>query len=810
MSDSQLKLIESLWRIFQQKKGCEPDLSVTVFASSYPEVEEQIVKLFPMLNELKDFAANPIPCPDKIAEYSVVRQIGIGGMGVVYEAESENIQQRVAIKIVEPSLISGRNIRQLEKEARLAATLHHSNIVPVFEFGEFEQNYFYTMKYIDGPNLSEVLHLERSDLGDELSTAEQHLIACAEKLACNWQLQIKLIRQIADAIRYAHKNNILHRDVKPANLLLDENFKVWITDFGLAKLRADEQRVTVKSKVMGTPRYMAPEQIRGEADERSDVFGLGMCFYEMALLRNDLDNGRKPIWKGGLQPPSHFNVLVPKPIEEVILKAVSLDPNQRQQDMDEFIAELDGIHLGHNTPIKSSQFEKRKTGSKFALATIATAMILVAALAFNFIRGLASHSSSNVESTVAHRSEPFVHFRELSVIEDSKLEIELNEKTIGFEPVSVQLVGPDREYFRIDDRRKVANVGQLDFDIARDTNLDNQYEIEIVDSQLNQSCRLTIRVVGKNEPPSFDERIFTGKNGSLVIHESNSRYPTKIEINDDELLASDNKLFAISGGSDSENFVLTPNGVITFSSDVSVAKPLDKDKDNIYEVELRVADRTNVNYARIEKLNGGLAIVVHELNDDATLSSNIIVENLKIPQDVIDFASDDGKTFFHLHRDGVGTAALFKTEIGNERQPKTQLLNQESGIPQNAIGFGSLGKSQYVFVSLDAKNRTVINRAILTSRNTFNIESANEDTNLPNDLTGFSCLDKNRYQFVKPSVSGLGRFFFAFIAGNRFVNMPLSSHEDLTNSTLGLAAWIDTEAGSLTTVRTILVEVVDR
>ena len=811
MSDAQLKRIESLWRIYQQRRIATPDLSVNGFAAAYPDVKSKIIQLFPMLNELKQFAADPIPCPEQIGEYNVMRQIGIGGMGIVYEAENHSLQDRVAIKIVEPSLINGRNVRQLEKEARLAATLHHSNIVPVFEFGEFEENYFYTMKYIDGPNLSEILHLDRSELCDELSTAEQRIVAHADKLSCNWVYQIDLMLQIADAIAYAHEKGVLHRDVKPANLLLDDDFKIWITDFGLAKLRADDQRLSVKSKVMGTPRYMAPEQIRGEADERSDVFGLGLCFYEMSLLRSDAESGRRPIWKGGLQPPSHFNVLVPRPIEKLIMKAVSLDPNQRHQCLDELIEELNSVR---RELVSDTRIAVEKPVSKIPVAfafLIVIAGLAIGSMLFQYDWfSFRNNPSESTNSIVSESTEPLVTEKVLSLVEGESFVAKLNPDLVGFEALEFEISGPDARHFVADDEKNLMVTNALDFDVARDQNLDNAYELELQNQSGDKICKLSIRVLDKNEAPKFNERIFTGGDDTVAIHHSKSQYPTRLDFRDDGSRLHDGLVVSLSGGADRDQLIATPGGAIAFSRAIDFENPLDIDGDNIYEVELKVQDRSFANYATLKRNDDGFQLLIHQLDSNSKLKT--LTQNIELPisADVIDISTSDGEEFLHIHDDGAGTAALYRTMLNRSSgQTHVQLLSDDCGIPVNALGFCRLGGNEFLFLKFDAEKRVVLCRATLGARDTFNISNVEKKIDISANIAGFSCLDKGRYQFIKDQVGGKGRFYFAFAAGKRFALMPLSRRSEFDYQTQGMAAWIEQDSQSLTTVRTIKFEIVD-
>jgi len=340
------------------RRGERPPVSE--YTRKYPELAEQIHELFPALVAIEKFGSGadqalgvtaPRPqtaleMPERLGDYHIVREIARGGMGIVYEAVQESLGRHVALKVMPQYRLHDPNqLERFQREARAAAMLHHTNIVPVFGVGEHDGVHYYAMQYIHGQGLDAVLREVKRlrgfktaepappsvPLGDPASAASVALELMSGRFAGQsgspaetvsvptsrppppgkdcattpleaspgppasassivgqsgspyYRSVARLGVQVAEALAYAHHHKLLHRDIKPSNLLLDLQGTIWVTDFGLVKAEGTDA-LTQTGDIVGTLRYMPPERFRGEGDARSDVYALGLTLYEMLTL----------------------------------------------------------------------------------------------------------------------------------------------------------------------------------------------------------------------------------------------------------------------------------------------------------------------------------------------------------------------------------------------------------------------------------------------------------------------------------------------------------------------------------------------
>ncbi len=426
--------------------------SVAEYTARYPDHAAEIEELFPsivMIEQLKQkqetdlesvqrqsrFAGKKL---DRLGDYEIVREIGRGGMGVVFEAFQGSLGRRVALKVLsESAMASEKQIKRFEREARAAAALHHTNIVPVFGVGHEDNLHFYVMQFIEGVGLDEVLGALRRVAIEQEETQAGSAVVLAHALRCGsfagprklgsssgmslaretvdaeatnetlttperrppaaplaatgaaapsesnsnaatpagpgvprldettdrelaagqphadngdalearrgkpsasfgaryFKSIARIGLQVADALQYAHGQQVLHRDIKPGNLLLDAQGTVWVTDFGLAKV-TEQQDLTRTGDIVGTLRYMAPEQFDGKSDARSDIYSLGLTLYELLTLQPAFDDTAiKQLLdhrsSDRLIRPRSINPDIPADLETIVLKTITADPHHR-------------------------------------------------------------------------------------------------------------------------------------------------------------------------------------------------------------------------------------------------------------------------------------------------------------------------------------------------------------------------------------------------------------------------------------------------------------------------------------------------
>jgi serine/threonine protein kinase/WD40 repeat protein/tetratricopeptide (TPR) repeat protein len=364
--------VEELAEAFLERfrRGERP--SVSEFVARAPEHAAEIRELFPALVLMEQAApgADAIPAPapachlERLGDYRLIREVGRGGMGIVYEAEQEALGRHVALKILPFSAqTDARALARFRREARSAARLHHTNIVPVYDVGEREGVHYYAMQFIPGQGLDEVIaelrRLRRPTPGPAPPPTSDLSTSLAEGLLSGpapgpdgskasvltdrsdfstrsdfhfYRSVARIGLQVAEALAYAHGQRVLHRDIKPSNLLLDAQGCAWVTDFGLAKDEGDT--LTGTGDVVGTLRYLAPERLSGVSDNRSDVYGLGLTLYELLTLRPafaETDRVRlvQMITREEPAGPRKLDPHLPRDLETIVLTAIAKEPTRR-------------------------------------------------------------------------------------------------------------------------------------------------------------------------------------------------------------------------------------------------------------------------------------------------------------------------------------------------------------------------------------------------------------------------------------------------------------------------------------------------
>ena len=284
--------------------------------------------------------------------YELLGTLGKGGMGYVYKALDKKLKREVAFKILD-STSDGEAIKRFYLEAQAMKELDHQNIVHVFDFGQQDKQLFIAMTYVQGISLAEILQ-NKSKLSFEAIEV--------------------IIKQIARGLLYAHSKGIVHRDVKPSNIMLTRDNRVYIMDFGISYIQEmEKERLTRTGMTMGTPEYMSPEQCHGdEVTLQSDIYSMGVILYEMTCGRLPFE-GCRPVEialkhvQEPPPPPELFREDIPEGLSELILKCLKKKLNERFHDMQEFLDECDQVFPQHDTPKQNSSLSK-KTGSQRRVA----------------------------------------------------------------------------------------------------------------------------------------------------------------------------------------------------------------------------------------------------------------------------------------------------------------------------------------------------------------------------------------------------------------------------------------------------------
>ena len=450
-ADANRHPVDLLAEDFAQRLRSGEQPSMDEYCARHPEHAELIRAVFPSVaatervclqHEQRSAAMPSFLRPETLGDFQILREIGRGGMGVVYEALQKSLKRRVALKVVNP-LIAGseKQVRRFRREAESAARLHHSNIVPVYGSGEDKGLHFYAMQLIEGATLSEVID-SLQDLPGEVAgpptvpaavaapddspvisagfLRQQRAVAAARQLLGNdpgvrrpaehlplnttivsdksamlsgqrtvatirsddsqvaefevtksihvssgqvsrtgaeaaktvaaSQLRVplnahyfrhiaRLTAAAANALEYAHRQGILHRDIKPANLLLDPQGILCIADFGLART-LEPDMVTQTGEIVGTFRYMAPEQLRGHADPRTDIYALGLTLQELLTLQPPTVSLLPASERPRPPAPRSLRPEIPGDLETIALKASAPEADQRYQTAAEFEADL--------------------------------------------------------------------------------------------------------------------------------------------------------------------------------------------------------------------------------------------------------------------------------------------------------------------------------------------------------------------------------------------------------------------------------------------------------------------------------------
>ncbi|MGP0067723.1 MAG: WD40 repeat domain-containing serine/threonine protein kinase [Isosphaeraceae bacterium] len=376
------EIVEEFTRRVQEGEHVDPD----EFVRSHPKWEGLLRILLSTLHDMAQLSqltmaispSVPMPLavtpPATLGEYAIRREIGRGGMGIVYEAEQNSLGRRVALKMLpSAAALDPRSLQRFQIEAHAAACLHHEHIVPVHALGEHDGVPFYVMQFIEGATLAAIIGALRQFREGESTLPGSEPVDPARALALalladrfgpgraearpepsldsrtkNYiRAAVRLATQAAEALDHAHEQGIIHRDVKPANLLVDHAGKLWITDFGLARV-VGNTTLTVTGDLPGTIRYMSPEQVLGKRaliDSRCDIYALGATLYELLALEPAIVGQER--WEilariDREEPRSlrRLNPAVPRDLATIVAKAMAKDVSSRYSTAQDLAEDL--------------------------------------------------------------------------------------------------------------------------------------------------------------------------------------------------------------------------------------------------------------------------------------------------------------------------------------------------------------------------------------------------------------------------------------------------------------------------------------
>ena len=398
----------------------------------------------------RQILSQPFP---RIGNYKMIREIGRGGMGIVFEAEDPELGRHIAIKVLSPHLMGDSDaVRRFRREAKAAGKLQHPNIVPIHEVSkEDEATLYFTMPLIHGIGLDQVIAMLKgkgasrleidclvdkvsptggssrsgSDHASDLSVSVREFMESRAAMERAMSISPEYFRfiakiglQVAQALSCAHERSILHRDIKPSNILLDTSGTAWVSDFGLAKDL--DEKGTLSTDLAGTLRYMAPERFSGAVDARSDIYGLGLVMYELATLQPAFDHTDRArvieaIRSNPLSEARQIEPRMPRDLNTIIAKATAFEPGSRYDSAVEVADDLRRF-LAH-LPIRArvvGPWERLRKWVARHPSLSAMMIVVVLATIGTTVLWLRAESSWIREQIARERAEHFVYSRDIA------------------------------------------------------------------------------------------------------------------------------------------------------------------------------------------------------------------------------------------------------------------------------------------------------------------------------------------------------------------------------------------------------------
>jgi eukaryotic-like serine/threonine-protein kinase len=478
--------------------GLPPD--VERLAAAHPDLADELRSYVESLQVLHQMTTGLRPEParsaplaaapqdqraKRLGDYEIIREVGRGGMGVVYEARQISLNRQVALKVLPfAAMLDERQIARFRTEAQAAAQLHHPNIVPVHAVGQERGVHYFAMQFIAGQSLEHAIDdlrgyaspsdptvsysrasaeakIAQRELDTAVESAFSTRVSTRSRTYCHSVARLML--QAADALDHAHQLGVIHRDVKPSNLLLDRSGKLWITDFGLARIQSDSG-VTISGDIVGTIRYMSPEQASGNSalvDARTDVYALGATMYELLTLRPaHVGSGRQEILRQieSVEPssPRSLNPSVPFDLETITLRALAKARDERYPTARALADDLRRFLNGEPTQARRPTAIDR--AAKWALrhqkvvalaATFLVVLTIVSATSALMIAQGERRTKDALAASEANRLRAEEHYQQARQVVDrfGSIANELS-RLPGAEPLRRTLLNDTLEYYR--------------------------------------------------------------------------------------------------------------------------------------------------------------------------------------------------------------------------------------------------------------------------------------------------------------------------------------------------------------------------
>jgi len=376
-------------------------LDADALAAEHPDYADDLHRLLPAIGLLGDLSRDrhPLPCEGgalgasggRLGDFRIIREVGRGGMGIVYEAEQISLGRSVALKVLPfAATMDAKHLQRFKNEARAAASLEHEHIVPVYGVGSDGGVHYYAMKFIEGTTLTSLVHDMHYSTAPVAAGNDRATTQVVAELSTEdgrpgpafFRTAARLMFQAAEALEHAHSMGVVHRDIKPGNLMLDAGGNLWVTDFGLARTAADAG-LTMSGDLIGTLRYMSPEQAlarHGLVDHRTDIYALGATLYELltgqpVVMGDDRQEILRQIAFEEPLPPRKRNKNIPADLETIVLKAIEKNPADRYAGAKEIAEDLQRFLAGE--PVRAKRQSIARRASKWARrhqAVVVTAM----------------------------------------------------------------------------------------------------------------------------------------------------------------------------------------------------------------------------------------------------------------------------------------------------------------------------------------------------------------------------------------------------------------------------------------------------